>query len=98
MPMMVTTMMTPAASQAMAIQRPPNSTQSMLRKSGSGAMASACEIAEFAAQIGLARGDLAFRQPQSRLEIAEAAPERGERILRCSGDAAPEGGLLGARI
>src|ERR1700680_5148834 len=93
MPMIVMTMMPPATSQAIAIHRPPKMTQRMLRKSGSGAMASASEIAELAAQISLARGDLALHRLESRLEIAKAAPERGERVVGRGGDAAPEGGF-----
>src|SRR5579863_8106822 len=98
MPMIVMTMMRPATSKAMAIHRPPNSTQRMLRKSGSGAMASASEIAELAAQISVARGDLALHPLEPRLEVAKATPERDECFVRSGGDAAPEGGLCIARV
>src|SRR5258708_3761439 len=73
-PMIVTTTSAPAKSQAIAIQSPPKTTQRMLRRSGSGPIASASEIAEFAAQIVLARGNLALHRLEPRFEIAEAAP------------------------
>src|SRR5271168_692777 len=98
MPMIVTTMMSPAASQAIAIHRPPNSTQRMLRKSGSGAMASISQIAELAAQISLARSNLALHRLEARFEIAETPSERGERVVGRGGDTAPEGSLLAARV
>src|SRR5579862_3295899 len=98
MPMIVTTISAPATSHAIAIQRPPKRTQRMLRRSGSGAMASVSQIAELAAQISLARGDLLLHRPQSRLKVAEAALEFAECIVGRGGDAAPEGGLRGARV
>src|ERR1700687_1511525 len=98
MPMIVTTISAPATSQAIAIQRPPKRTQRMLRKSGSGPMASASQIAELAAKIVLARGDLSFHRPQPRLEIAEAAPEPCERVVGRGGDTAPERRLLLAHM
>ena len=61
-------------------------------------MASASEIAELAAEIELTRGDLALHRPEPRLEIAEATPERGKRVVGRGGDTAPERRLLTARV
>src|SRR5260370_41407191 len=89
-PMIVTTISAPAKSQAIAIQRPPKTTQRMLRKSGSIPIVSASEIAELAAQIVLARGDLALHRPEPGPEVAEPAPETDERSVARRRGAPPE--------
>src|ERR1700688_1110415 len=98
MPMIVTTISAPATSQAIAIQRPPKRTQRMLRRSGRGAMASASEVAELGAEVEFARGDLALHLPEPRLDVAKAAPKRGERVVGGGRDAAPECRLLIAPV
>src|SRR5712691_2864202 len=94
MPMIVTIISAPATTQAIAIQSPPKRTQRMLRRRGSGPIASVSEIAELAAQIVFARGDLAFHRPDPRLEVAEMAPKPGERVVGGGRDTAPEHRLL----
>src|SRR5260221_14220763 len=94
MPMIVTTISNPAISQAIAIQIPPKTTQRMLRRSGSGPIACASEIAEFAAQIEFARSDLMLHRPEPPLEIAEAASQRGERVVGRGRDTPPERRLV----
>src|SRR5260370_42602070 len=90
MPMIVTTISARETSQAIAIQRPPKRTQRMLRKSGSGPMASASKITKLAAKIELARSDLTLHRPEPPLDVAKPAPQSRERIVGRGGDAAPE--------
>src|SRR5271167_2557132 len=100
-PMMVIAMITAATTQATAIHKPPNTTQSRLSSrliTGMSSSPSTAEIAEFAVQIEIARGDLAFHLAEPRLEIPELAVQGMQRVGRRGADAAPERLLVGARI
>src|SRR6516165_10195508 len=100
-PMTVIAMITAATTQATAIHKPPNTIQSRLRSrliTGMSSSPSTAEIAEFAVQIEIARGDLTFHLAESRLEVGKLAFQGVQRVGRRGADAAPERLLVGAGI
>src|SRR6516164_6392185 len=100
-PMIVIAMITAATTQATAIHKPPNTIQSRLRSrliTGMSSSPSTAEIAEFAVQIEIARGDLAFHLAEPRLEVGKLASKGVECVGGCGADAAPKRLLVGAGI
>src|SRR6516162_32049 len=100
-PMMVIAMITAATTQATAIHKPPNTIQSRLSSrliTGISSSPSTAEITEFAVEIEIARGDLAFHLAEPRLEDGKLASKGVHCVGGRGADAAPERLLVGAGI
>src|SRR4051794_7478516 len=99
MPMMVSAMMMAARSQAAAIQNPPKTIQRMLKKRLTGFMSrqrsSGPDVAELAAEVELARGDVGLEPGEPRLEVAELELQRVEAAIGRHRHLAPQRFLLG---